>query len=1075
MPPPPFNVGGIPRSQSMPNLHLNLERPEEPADIGNPVNPVNPEPLGQINQQNVQPDPQLDNVANNGVGPDLQPGGGQGRQFVAHHAVAPGRDWDLHTAEGMLDTARRSMAHVRAAISGEAAFRSFDETLGAAVARAASEHPEAAARLTDAYAECKQVFGALRDARAALMAAVKDGSDCKDPNEALAQILKTMRVFRFEMQKELSKIGHAAGRMDQYEGALREIQHAFTFGVGSKVSETFARVIALEARFDVALATVRDRLQEIDPTNPAPEPPPALKLANVVGDALELSHRTNERIRAFQDAAATESTLRGIVGPLVEKGGSRKVEFTAGIGALIGLGFSKALTAGVRAGARFRVVGEIDAPGKGRAISVTFRIAGGLEVKGVAKSGEDEGLGIAGTKSEASAGVEVSHFTTRTYPSLDDMILDAKRCKLATSRTVGGAIWGGIKALGRSVGRLGTTFFRWLGRRAGEVKMDNAQYLTSLKERGVAGGLDRLLAKRANPVIAGERTGWTIKGAANAKASVEFGKGVVKASVGGNIGIERDFGVSSTSFVPVARAAREAKDVAALTALMRAGPAGGVPLPVDRFRSNGPQGVFTALENAFDVAVRDAEEAAKRSHAFHTDTAGFATAANRIRSLLLATELAVREGVLPREDADRLVARYSNPPVKFPPDIYREYFLEGSGAAKPAKIREAHAVTLEASFITGVTDSFTDGIGSSIGKAIAKGAVKEMRHQVGLDNKIQYRFTAERPAKPGSDPRPWENVEKTTHSLAITASTPARIVIEAITRSIVNKGERVENKNRNLAKDTAKDLAKDIAVDTAKGALFATLPGFLLAGVKETAVAAVKKWLSDPENVAKLINFALDHLEDAFNLVLDVVEFIAEHPNLTLQAAAMIRGTEAISEAERLKVVKWSFLDGELDTISVHSEMTSKLGVNVDPVGVGLGVGFDLSYSVTESVKDRDWQPRPTLTGLLAKSEEFLFGETGAEPSGKGQEFKLWLSRRAHGVEHMLGTLSERKNLGIYERALAQAQGDFELQVRLQDAWRAVQDLPDDATLDAKVDAAHELLVAMTLAYRSVPPENAAA
>ncbi len=32
-----------------------------------------------------------------------------------------------------------------------------------------------------------------------------------------------------------------------------------------------------------------------------------------------------------------------------------------------------------------------------------------------------------------------------------------------------------------------------------------------------------------------------------------------------------------------------------------------------------------------------------------------------------------------------------------------------------------------------------------------------------------------------------------------------------------------------------------------------------------------------------------------------------------------------------------------------------------------------------------------------------------------------------------------------------------------------------DATLDAKVDAAHELLVAMTLAYRSAPPEIAAA
>ncbi len=1065
MPLPPISVG----------TYQNGIPPLGPSELSGPGGPQGPDPSDGANPAvhvAAPPDPDLDAALENGGGPDLQPNSGQGRQFVANHAVAPGRDWDLHSVEGMLETARKSMAHIRAVVSGEAAFREFDASLGAAVARAVAEHPgTGAADLADAYAAFKQVFGELRNVRGALMAAVKDGSDCKDPNKALAQIRKTMRVFRFELQQELAKVGHEAGRMDLPEEALRTIQHAFTFGVGSKVSETFARLLSLEARFDEALDGLLDRLRALDPANAVPEPPAGIRLADVVGDALELSHRTNERIRDFQDAAATESTLRGIVGPLVEKGGSRKVEFTVGAGALFGLGFSTALTAGVRAGARFRVVGEIDAPGKGRPVSVTFRIAGGLEVKGVAKSGLDAENGIAGTKAEASAGGEVSHFTTRTYPTLEDMILDAKRCKLATSRTLGGAIWGGIQALGRSVGRLGTTFFRWLGRKGGEVKLDNAQYLASLKARGVAGQLDRLLARRANPVIAAERTGWTAKVAGKAKAGLEIGKGVAKLSLGGSIGLERDFGVSSRAFVPVARAAREAKTLDDLHALMRPGPSGDGPLVVERFRGGGPQGVFAALENAFDEAVRDAEEAARRSGPLSTDTTGFANAANRIRSLLLAAELAVREGALSRGQADRLVARYSNPEVRFPPDIYREYFLEGGGAAKPAKIRESASVTFEASLFTAETDSLTADIGSSVLKAVAGGAVKELRHQAGLDNKVEYRFTSETPVKPGSDPRPWEDVKKTTHALAITASTPARVVIEALTRSIVNKGERVENRSLSLAKDTAKDLAKDISKDAAKGALFAALPGFLLAGVKETAVAAVKKWLADPENVAKLVEFALEHLEDAFNLVVDVVEFVADHPNLTLHAIAMIRGTELVSQSERLKVVKWSFLDGELDTISVHSEATNKLGVNVDPVGVGVGVGFDISYSVTESVKDRDWQPRPTLVGLLAKSEEFLFGETGFEPSGGGEEFKLWLSRRAHGVEHMLGTLAEPRNVEVYERALEQADGDLALKTRLQDAWRAVQDLPADATLDAKVDAAHALLVALTLAFRTVPPD----
>ena len=1076
MPPPPVAIGQqaniFPQIlPGMPQGPDGLQGPDGPQNQGPGVpDPAIPDPA--VVQP--PPDPELDAVAENGAGPDLQQGGGMGPQFDANHTVASGRDWDFNTAEGVLDAARKSMAHVRSAISGEAAFRAFDEELASAVARAAKDHPGSAGDLADAYAAFKQVFGMLRQARAALMDAVKDGSDCKTPKDAMDQILKTMRVFRFELQMELAKKGHAAGKMDPYEMAMREIQHAFTFKVGSKVKETFARVAELETQLDGVLENVLARLREVAPERPVPAVPPELKLANVAGDALELSHRTNERIREFKDQAATESTLRGIVGAMAEKGGSRKVEFSAGVGALFGLGFSKAFTAGLRAGARLRIVGEIEARGKGRDISVTFRIAGGLEVKAMAKAGAEAGTKIAGTKAELSAGAEISHFTTRTYPSIEDFILDAKRCKLATSRTVGGAILGGIKALGRSVGMLGTKFFRWLGRKAGEVKMDNAQYLESLKLRGVAGQLDKVLARRANPMISAESTGWTVKGAGSAKAGVDVA-GVANVSLGGSAGIERDFSVSGTSYVPLARAAREAKDMAALDAMMRAGPGGGEPRPVDRIENTGAQNVFAGLERAFDEAVQEAAEAEKRSSgAFHfTDTAGFARAANRIRSLMLSTELAAREGTIPREAADRLLERYSNPPVKFPPDIYREYFLEGSGAAKPAKIRESGTVTLEVSLFKSSTDPLTQGIDNSFLKAMAGGAVKEMRRQAGLDTKVQYRFQAERPAKPGADPRPWEDAEKTKHSLAITGSTPARIVIEAITRSIVNKGERVENRSPNLAKETAKETAKAIAADAAKGALTAALPGLILATVKETAVAAVKKWLSDPENVAKLVEFAFEHLEDALDLVVGVAEFIVDHPDLTLQAAAMIRGASSLSQSERLKVVEWSFLDGEIDTISVYSESTSRIGVNVDPVGVGVGVGFDISYSVTESVKDRDWMPRPTLTGLLAKSEAFLFGETGIQPSGGGQEFKLWLSRRAEGVSTMLGTLRERKNLGIYERAMAQAQGDFDLQLRLQEAWHAVQDLPEDAGLDTKVDAAHELLVSMTLAFRAPRPQAA--
>ena len=1063
---PPPRVGDLPRSMSMslPTSPIRLENPQQT----NPSINAGPQGPGPVAPPRVEGDPAIDNVVRNGEGPDLQPGNGQGARFAASHTVGAGRDWDLKSAEGMLDTARKAVANIKTTIAGRQGLDDFDRTVSEAVARAAAAHPEnidAIERLATSLTEFKTLLRALGAARAALTAAVKDGSGVKDPREALAEIRKTLRVFRYEMQVQLARVGHAAGQMDMYEAALREIQHAFTFKVGSKVGEDFPKVVRLERELFAKFAELRDRLAAVDPQARPPEAPPGMWIADVAGQALELSHLTNDRIRDFQDADGATCVLREIVGPIAEKGGSRKVEFNVGVGALIGLGFSSALTAGVRAGARFRVVGEISCGGPGRAIEVTFRLAGGLEAKGGVKAGKDsEFLPGAGAKAEGSVGGEVSHFTTRSYRTLADFLLDASRNKLATSRTVGGAIWGGIKSLGRAVGSLGTKFFRWLGRKGGEVKQSVGQYLQTLKARGVAGALDRLLSGRANPVIVAERKGWTLRGQAQAKVGANF-SGLVDVSLQGNASAERDFKVRSLAFTSVARAAVAAKDDAALHALMRPDPTTGARSPVEEFVASTPEGVYNALEEQFEQAVAEGKEVEERSSgAFRfTDKAGFSRVANRIRSLLLATELAARRGRLPREAADRLLARYANPSVKFPPDIFRTYFMEGAGASKPAKIRVTASAKLKIGLFKDWSDGLTDGITNGIGKAVADGAVNAMRKEVGLDTTVQYQYSSEKPANPGEDPRPWENVKRTKHELLVSASAPARIVIDAITRTYINKGERIENQSENIAKDIAKD--------TAKTAMMSVLPGLVLASVKETAIAGVKKWLSDPENVAKLVEFAIEHAADAFNFVLGAVEWVVNHPEATLQIAASIQGTSSTGEAERYKKIAWSYVDGEFESLTVSSETQNKIGVNVDPVGVGLGLGFDLSYSVTENVKERDITPRPTLMMLLAKGEEFLFGETGLEPAGSGEAFKNWLSRNAMGVRHMVTNLMSEANrlktLDLYAKALVASSADSVLQQRLQEAWRGVQALPADATLDTQVAAAHKLISAMVLAFRA--------
>ena len=59
------------------------------------------------------------------------------------------------------------------------------------------------------------------------------------------------------------------------------------------------------------------------------------------------------------------------------------------------------------------------------------------------------------------------------------------------------------------------------------------------------------------------------------------------------------------------------------------------------------------------------------------------------------------------------------------------------------------------------------------------------------------------------------------------------------------------------------------------------------------------------------------------------------------------------------------------------------------------------------------------------------------------------------------------KSTELYRDALLAADGDFELQYRLQDAWRTLSTLPADAGLDAKVDAMHAFLVNAVLAFRT--------
>ena len=1080
MPLPPVNLDGIRRSNSMPDQghQVNLD------NLGHLDNLENQEQVdAPPNQPQVAPvanDPVVNQVVGNGAGPDLQPNNGQAGQFAANHEVEAGRDWDMKSADGMLDTAQNAVRYIKKTVAAGESFDAYDAAMSDVVTREINDnqHGELLPRqaLAQSLMDFKGLLIELKAARASLAAAIKDGSGAIDSRAGIAQIRKTLRVFRYEMQVELAKMDPARWSMERGEGFMRKIQHAFDFGVGSKVVESFADVMRLEALVDAKVAEMTASRKALRPEAPQlPPPPPQFKLATVAQDVLELSHRTNDQIREFEDVDATSAKLRNVAGMIAAKGGSREVAFTIGGGMLAGLGLSGAATLAARGGGRVRIIGTISSPGKGQSVSVTFRVGGGGEVKGGAVAGES--FKLPGAGAQAAAGLEVTHFSTRTYATVDDFIMDARNCRFASFEGLGSIALFPVRLLAYPFRKLGKFALCKMGRRSDEVKMGNAQYLVSLKARGIAGGLDKVIASRANPVILSERKGLTTRAYGEIGGAAKIFDGILEASVNALIGGERDWKVKGHRYSYVVRTAREAQDVAALNALMHPGPAGGEAAQIPQFGDIGPQAVRKALEQRFEEAVAEAEEIAKRCYGFlnftPVDKVGFANAANKIRTAILATELAVRQGKISRGVAERLLARYSNISVKFPPDIFREYLMTGTEAAKPATIRKHFSFGGKISLFKGFTEGLTEGIGSLVFKAAADGAIDQARGMVGLDNSIQYTYSSEKPASPGADPRPWENVKKTTHSLSLSASMPMRAILDVVFRTCARKGGRLEN-DADIGLGNPLDTLTGGKREISQTLALSVLSSLVVSSMKTETGAKAKVWLSDPAHLAELAAFAGNNLDKPLDLISAVLEHVvSESKPIPLEEAMKTvnpLGKLLDISVGRTNVLKWSFVDGELESLAVFHETKSSTNVNIG-ASAGLGVGVDTGLSFKTSVRVRSVMMRPTLLMLLARAEGILFGDTGLKPLGGEQMLKGFLAKNYAGVNYMLAHMMDEdhaaKTAEIYAKAQVAAAGDPELQSRLQEAWQAVNTLPANATHDAKVDATHRLLVEIVRAFRT--------
>ena len=1020
--------------------------------------------------QNGLNDPGIDQAINGG-GQSILNGGQSASNLVAQHQVSTGKDWDFSHAKGMLEIVQQSVAHIKDTVSGKA-IGQFTAEVSAALNSYIKAHPELTREqtqvLVDDLKAMLQAAGEVTAARSELVRKIPDGSDYKDPETALAAVRKGLRSFRYQTQvaaNAMNSDAYNVQKMDVSEGAMRGIQNFFTGTKTVVTQEKLAQIQTLEARFEEKAGQLLQKLQTLAPDQPCPQMPENFRLSATIGDTLELCHRTNDQIRGYQDKKSTESTLRTMLEPICEKGGSHKVTLSLSASAMLGLGFAPNVVAGLNITGSWQVTADVSAPGGNKPIDVTFRLSTGLEGKLLGKAGllfTDENL-----KSSLAAGGQLTGFVTRSYASLDDLILDASRNKIATSRSLPHAILGTI---GSVIGKLGTKAFRRIGRHAGDTMQNNQDYLASLKSRGVVSNLDGILTGRANPVIVAHRSGLT--GQVSGDFSAKFGLGDKDSSISGKLGIQhqRDWMVKGRTYAPVVQNIRNA-DRETLMNLRRPMP-DGVSMPQMPYGATANE-----LIEMYDLMISLCKENPPKNN---VDWADFG---NQLRTLMIAVEVLYLDGGISREDADRVLERCSNPEVKLPPEIYREYLMDSTGNAKPPKIRTAVSGEISFDIYTQQIKNWTkaaEDIKNPIISAAAQTGIDELRQQSGLDSKVKYSYSSEKPAHPGEDPRPWENTKKTTHQITVTGSMPGRIVFDLFARLLMRKGEQPDAPTQHSIGTIVKDSLKDLPGQEGKEILGA-IPQMMIALVKENAKATVAKWAADPKKAEVLANFIKNNQDKSLDILTKAAEWAADHPNekfeTRLTAGLTVASNSISNDYTGEKVLKLDFVDGKWATIDVFQDSTSKFGINFKPWGKEDETGVSLSYAVTDSVKERGVVVNSSVTMLMGHAEQFILANTDitAQP-GSNQSFKNYLTKNLPVVKKALAEINSKENINIYLKALGAAKNDLDQQIKIQDARQKLVAVTEKETsTDAEwVEATHDFIMAMTNAFRSSvkPPRS---
>ncbi len=506
-------------------------------------------------------------------------------------------------------------------------------------------------------------------------------------------------------------------------------------------------------------------------------------------EATKITHLANDRIRYYfsgreQKLEAFRQKAHKVLDPLVEKGGSRTLQFEVGADAQFAV--DAKVSARIKAGAKYLHTARVSVDSANGEVTVTT-LRGG-QVFAEARAKVADGINAGGN---ASGDLSRSH--TIKYRSVEDFIASLNGSSSLISRKSFGtlACLGKIKNFFRHLGHGVKHLVTKAGFRLEKAQADNAAYAAKMRKLGLMSQCDEIFAHRANAIHSQNATAWTAKGALG--ANVSFAHDFVGFGLGGSVSYENTFTRDLTTYRTRLDTARgHTREWLGAYEHGADGERTSVGAWYRRLGGEGA-GLNAAALRSIERDLQTAEDAlARKAAKTPEDWRAFADALEFLSQKLAYVESCAADA---GEELDTSVfsERLVNPRVEIPTDVYdklmQEVTVHGHVGAKT------------------VTENFNVNWSVSDGSLAAKVAEKFMPTSCAVSGS----HTRVIPDAKGWVCA-WGNGARDTWTIALTPDLTTRALVEFLAEKVVDANTDIASEDRRqVLKETLEDFRNSIA------------------------------------------------------------------------------------------------------------------------------------------------------------------------------------------------------------------------------------------------------------------------